>query len=108
VYLGRSQEALSPPKSDSSRLSGTRDSICPLAERRIATLRFDFTGLGESAGELRETTFSHNVNDIVAAADALREAFRAPSLLIGHSLRGTAVLAAAGRIPKALQSLAYP
>jgi len=71
-----------------------------LADKGIATLRFDFTGLGESEGDFGRTTFSHNVGDIVAAANALREAFRAPALLIGHSLGGTAVLAAAGRIPE--------
>lgn len=71
-----------------------------LAEKGIATLRFDFTGLGESEGEFDGTTFSHNVDDIVAAAKALREAYRAPALLIGHSLGGTAVLAAAGQIPE--------
>jgi uncharacterized OsmC-like protein/fermentation-respiration switch protein FrsA (DUF1100 family) len=73
-----------------------------LAERGIATLRFDFTGLGESEGELGATTFSHNVDDIVAAADALRQAYRAPALLVGHSLGGTAVLAAADRVPEAV------
>ena len=71
-----------------------------LAEKGIATLRFDFTGLGESEGDFDDTTFSHNVDDIVAAVKALREAYRAPALLIGHSLGGTAVLAAAGQIPE--------
>ncbi|HSN83340.1 MAG TPA: bifunctional alpha/beta hydrolase/OsmC family protein [Polyangiales bacterium] len=73
-----------------------------LAERGIATLRFDFTGLGESEGEFGATTFSHNVDDIVAAADALRETYRAPALLVGHSLGGSAVLGAAKRIPEAV------
>ncbi|KPK16349.1 MAG: osmotically inducible protein C [Myxococcales bacterium SG8_38] len=73
-----------------------------LAERGIATLRFDFTGLGDSEGELGETTFSHNVDDIVAAADALREVYRAPALLVGHSLGGSAVLGAAEKIPEAV------
>lgn len=73
-----------------------------LAERGIATLRFDFTGLGESEGELGATTFSHNVDDVVAAANALRQIHRAPALLIGHSLGGSAVLAAAERVPEAV------
>jgi len=73
-----------------------------LAERGIATLRFDFTGLGESEGEFGATTFSHNVDDIVAAADALRETYRAPALLVGHSLGGSAVLGAAKKIPEAV------
>lgn len=72
-----------------------------LAELGIATLRFDFTGLGASEGEFARTTFSSNVADLVAAADALRERHRAPSLLIGHSLGGAAILAAAARIPEA-------
>lgn len=73
-----------------------------LAAQGIATLRFDFTGLGESEGDFSGTTFSHNLQDIVAAADALRERHRAPALLIGHSLGGTAVLAAAAQVPEAV------
>ncbi len=73
-----------------------------LAERGIATLRFDFTGLGESEGEFGTTTFSHHVADIVAAANALREAYRAPALLVGHSFGGSAVLGAAKEIPEAV------
>ena len=73
-----------------------------LAEKGIATLRFDFTGLGESEGEFDGTTFSHNVSDIVAATDALRDAYGTPALLIGHSLGGSAVLAAAGQISEAV------
>lgn len=69
-----------------------------LVAEGIATLRFDFTGLGESAGEFADTTFSSNVGDLVAAADWLRAQDEAPSLLVGHSLGGAAVLAAAHRI----------
>jgi uncharacterized OsmC-like protein/alpha/beta superfamily hydrolase len=72
-----------------------------LAERGIAVLRFDFTGLGASEGEFANTNFSSNVADLVAAADHLRRTQRAPTLLIGHSLGGAAVLAAAARIPEA-------
>lgn len=67
----------------------------------IAVLRFDFTGLGHSGGEFANTNFSSNVKDLVAAADFLREQGRAPTLLIGHSLGGAAVLAAASEIPEA-------
>ncbi len=72
-----------------------------LAERGIATLRFDFTGLGGSGGDFANTNFTSNVGDLVAAADFLRLRHRAPALLVGHSLGGAAVLAAAPRIPEA-------
>jgi putative redox protein len=71
-----------------------------LAERGVAVLRFDFTGLGGSEGEFANTNFSSNVGDLVAAAGHLREHYRAPAILIGHSLGGTAVLAAAPDIPE--------
>src|SRR3954465_9345193 len=67
----------------------------------IAVLRFDFTGLGGSEGEFASTTFSSNVADLVAAADQLRRSKHAPAILIGHSLGGAAVLAAASQIPEA-------
>jgi len=72
-----------------------------LTARGIAVLRFDFTGLGASEGEFANTNFSSNVADLVAAANHLREVERAPALLIGHSLGGAAVLAAAGDVPEA-------
>jgi uncharacterized OsmC-like protein/alpha-beta hydrolase superfamily lysophospholipase len=72
-----------------------------LAMSGIAVLRFDFTGLGASEGEFANTHFSSNVEDVVAAADHLRKAYTAPAILIGHSLGGAAVLAAAHRIPEA-------
>jgi len=73
-----------------------------LAARGIAVLRFDFTGLGHSEGEFANTNFSSNVGDLVAAADHLRANHEAPRIVIGHSLGGAAVLAAAGRIPEAV------
>ena len=72
-----------------------------LAARNIAVLRFDFTGIGSSEGEFANTNFSSNVGDLVAAADYLRQNHGALSLLIGHSLGGAAVLAAAPRVPDA-------
>ncbi len=65
-----------------------------LSVHGIATLRFDFTGLGASEGEFANTHFSSNVDDLVAAADHLRKMYQAPAILIGHSLGGAAVLAA--------------
>lgn len=73
-----------------------------LTSQGIAVLRFDFTGIGSSEGEFANTNFSSNVQDLVAAADYLRKTYRAPALLIGHSLGGAAVLAAAPDIPEAV------
>jgi uncharacterized OsmC-like protein/fermentation-respiration switch protein FrsA (DUF1100 family) len=72
-----------------------------LAAAGVGVLRFDFTGLGSSEGEFANTNFSSNVEDLVRAAAYLREHFAAPAILIGHSLGGSAVLAAAGDIPEA-------
>jgi uncharacterized OsmC-like protein/alpha-beta hydrolase superfamily lysophospholipase len=72
-----------------------------LTELGIGVLRFDFTGLGSSEGEFANTTFSSNVADLVAAADQLRKVKQAPAILIGHSLGGAAVLAAAAAVPEA-------
>jgi putative redox protein len=81
-----------------------------LAARGIAVLRFDFTGLGSSEGDFANSTFSSNVADLVHAADHLRKTYAAPALLIGHSLGGAAVLAAASQIPdaKAVVTIAAP
>ena len=81
-----------------------------LAVKGIAVLRFDFTGLGASEGEFANSTFSSNVADLVRAAAHLRETRGAPTLLIGHSLGGAAILAAAGQIPdaKAVVTIAAP
>jgi alpha-beta hydrolase superfamily lysophospholipase len=72
-----------------------------LAARGIAVVRFDFTGIGASEGEFANADFSANVADLVAAADHLRRTHRAPAMLIGHSLGGAAVLAAAAQVPEA-------
>lgn len=72
-----------------------------LATHGIAVLRFDFTGLGNSEGEFANTNFSSNIEDLLAAADYLRENFQPPQILIGHSLGGAAVLAAAANVPEA-------
>jgi len=81
-----------------------------LAENGIATLRFDFTGLGHSEGDFANETFSSNVKDLVAAADHLRATLEAPKILIGHSLGGAAVLAAADMIDevKAVATIGAP
>lgn len=66
-----------------------------IAAQGIAVLRFDFTGLGESEGDFTDSSFSANIDDLLSAADWLTKHHRAPELLVGHSLGGTAVLAAA-------------
>lgn len=71
-----------------------------LAAQGVAVLRFDFTGLGKSEGSFTQSNFSSNVTDLLSAAEYLRANFGAPSLLIGHSLGGAAVLAAGGAIPE--------
>ncbi len=68
---------------------------------RLAVMRFDFTGLGESEGDFADTSFVSNVEDLVAAAGFLEARHDAPRLLVGHSLGGAAVIQAAGRIPAA-------
>lgn len=72
-----------------------------LTARGIAVLRFDFTGIGSSEGEFANSNFSSNVRDLIAAATFLRDHYAAPALLIGHSLGGAAVLAAAAHVPEA-------
>jgi uncharacterized OsmC-like protein/fermentation-respiration switch protein FrsA (DUF1100 family) len=81
-----------------------------LAAKGIAVLRFDFTGLGSSEGDFANSTFSSNVADLVRAADHLRETRKGPAILIGHSLGGAAILAAAEQIPdaKAVVTIAAP
>jgi alpha/beta superfamily hydrolase len=72
-----------------------------LVEAGMGVLAMDFTGLGESGGDFAETNFSSNLGDLVAAADFLRREHRAPEILVGHSLGGSAALAAAGLVPEA-------
>jgi len=81
-----------------------------LAAGGIAVLRFDFTGLGNSDGDFANTSFSSNVQDLVSAAAALTREYRAPELLVGHSLGGAAVLAAASQLPevKAVATIGAP
>ncbi len=81
-----------------------------LANHGVAVLRFDFAGLGQSEGDFARTSFSSNLDDLVAAADYLRQHHQAPRLLVGHSLGGAAVLAATSRVPevRAVITLAAP
>ena len=90
-------------------LAGRRIALA-LAERGFGVVRFDFTGLGASEGEFANTGFSSNVADLRAAAAAMAARGIAPSLLVGHSLGGAAVLAAAGALPEvsAVATIAAP
>lgn len=72
-----------------------------LTQFGIAVLRFDFTGLGGSDGDFANTNFTSNVADLIAAADYLRTDHEGPTVLIGHSLGGAAVIAAAEHIAEA-------
>ena len=81
-----------------------------LASKGIETLRFDFTGLGESEGDFANTNFSSNIDDLIAAADFMKSRTGGPVILIGHSLGGAAVLQAAGKIDsvKAVVTIGAP
>ena len=69
-----------------------------LAKHGIGVLRFDFTGLGSSDGDFGNTSFSSNIEDLLSAAEFLEKHYQAPRMIIGHSLGGAAVLAAAQRM----------
>jgi putative redox protein len=94
----------------SKNLAAAANIAQALCRRRIAVLRFDFTGLGESEGEFAAATFSSDVADLVAAAAYLEQQYQSPRILIGHSLGGAAALLAASQIPSvaAVATLAAP
>lgn len=81
-----------------------------LTAQGYAVFAFDFTGLGQSDGDLAESTFSADVEDLCAAAEYLAEVVAPASLLVGHSLGGAAVLSAAPRLPsvRAVATIAAP
>ncbi len=91
-------------------LSAVRNISKALTNNGFAVLRFDFTGLGESEGDFEDTNFSGNVGDLVAASDYLKENYQSPTLLIGHSLGGAAVIFAAAEIAsvKAIATVGAP
>ncbi len=81
-----------------------------LTQKGMAVLRFDFTGLGESQGEFSDTNFSSNISDLLSAYEHLAKKYKSPQLVIGHSLGGAAVLAAAEHMPeiKAVVTIGAP
>ena len=91
-------------------LQAVRNISKALTDKGFGVLRFDFTGLGESEGDFSDTNFSGNVEDLVAAAQFLKDHHQAPELLIGHSLGGAAVIFAASQLPsvKALATIGAP
>jgi len=91
-------------------LSAVKNIGKALTSKGFAVLRFDFTGLGESEGDFADTNFSGNVEDLIAASDYLKENHQAPTLLVGHSLGGAAVIFAASEIEsiKAVATIGAP
>ncbi len=91
-------------------LSATRNISRALTLNGIAVLRFDFTGLGESEGDFTDSTFTGNVDDIVAACDYLATNYEAPKVIVGHSLGGAASIFAASKIEsiKAVATIGAP
>ncbi|MDG1436332.1 MAG: alpha/beta fold hydrolase [Rickettsiaceae bacterium] len=81
-----------------------------LNQANIALFRFDYTGLGGSEGDFANTNFSSNVQDLIAAANFMREHYEPPQIIVGHSLGGTAAIAAASHIPevKAVATIGSP
>ncbi len=94
----------------SKDITAARRIAARLAAMGVAVLRFDFTGLGHSEGEFENTNFTSNVQDLHAACAALEQKGMAPSLLIGHSLGGAAVIKAAPDMPsiKAVVTIGAP
>ncbi|MFT7429494.1 MAG: putative OsmC-like protein/alpha/beta superfamily hydrolase [Nonlabens sp.] len=94
----------------SKNFSATKNISRALTNAGFGVLRFDFTGLGDSSGDFEDTNFSGNVDDLLAAVDYLKTSYKAPSLLIGHSLGGAAVIYASAKASsiKAVATIGAP
>ncbi|MEQ8702425.1 MAG: bifunctional alpha/beta hydrolase/OsmC family protein [Phaeodactylibacter sp.] len=94
----------------SKQWTAVRNIARALTLEGVGVLSFDFTGLGESEGDFSDTNFSSNIEDLVQAAEYLKDHYEAPALLVGHSLGGAAVLRAAHEIPsvKAVATIGAP
>jgi putative redox protein len=94
----------------SSSLGAVRNISRALTNHGFGVVRFDFTGLGRSEGEFADSHFSANVDDLIAVNDFLKQHYKAPSLLVGHSLGGAAVLVAASKLDniKAVATVGAP
>tara|TARA_R110002124_G_scaffold225394_3_gene390742 strand:- start:135 stop:1358 length:1224 start_codon:yes stop_codon:yes gene_type:complete len=93
-----------------SNLNAVRNISQALANQGYGVVRFDFTGLGRSKGEFVDSNFSANIADLEDVHQYMTDNFKAPSLLVGHSLGGAAVLVAANQIEavKAVVTIGAP
>lgn len=94
----------------SSNLNAVRHISKSLTAEGVGVLRFDFTGLGRSEGSFAESHFGANVSDLIDVHNYMKENYTTPSLIIGHSLGGTAAIVAASKIPdiKAVVTIGSP
>jgi len=94
----------------SSALGAVKNISRSLTSHGFGVVRFDFTGLGRSEGVFAESYFSANVDDLIAVNDYLKVHYQAPSLLVGHSLGGAAVIVAASKLEniKAVATVGAP
>ncbi|WP_299520245.1 bifunctional alpha/beta hydrolase/OsmC family protein [Winogradskyella sp.] len=94
----------------SSSLSAVRHVSRSLTQDGFAVVRFDFTGLGRSEGEFADSHFSANIDDLLDVHAYIAEHYEAPSLLVGHSLGGAAVLVVASKLDavKAVATVGAP
>jgi len=93
-----------------SSLSAVKNISRSLTNHGFGVVRFDFTGLGKSEGEFADSHFSANVQDLIAVSDFMQANYKAPSLLVGHSLGGAAVISAAAKLKniKAVATIGAP
>ncbi len=93
-----------------SNFSAVRNISRSLSNHGFGVLRFDFTGLGRSEGEFAESHFSANVEDLLDVSNYLEKHYKAPSLLVGHSLGGAAVIVAGSKLNsiKAIATIGAP
>ena len=93
-----------------SSLSAVKNISRALTNYGFGVVRFDFTGLGKSEGEFAESHFSANVDDLIAVSNYMESHYKAPELLVGHSLGGAAVITAASRLDnvKAVATIGAP
>ncbi len=82
----------------SQNFTAVRNISRALTHNRIAVMRFDFAGLGKSEGNFEDSNFSSNIDDLISAANYLKENYESPKIIVGHSLGGAAAVFAADEI----------